>query len=187
LGWLVTATRRSSRPAPDLGAPDGVSEELRGAESPLRLCYGRMTGDLFEVTGSLFAYDGGWTIWIVLAFVLGSATSSTKWSRSLHGSPRAERTMDAEQVSIIRTAHLMLQTLTTTFSNPSTNDPIRLSAAQNFQTLLDRARAAFPTIAALKTIRAPGTGDALPGLISALSMLVGALPEPPAPPERPRA
>lgn len=96
--------------------------------------------------------------------------------------------MNDEQLSVIKTAGLMLHMLTTTFPNPSTHNPIRFAASQNFMALLDRARAAFPTIQALESIRPPGTGDSLPGLISALSMLVGALPEIPAPPtpERPR-
>ncbi len=84
-------------------------------------------------------------------------------------------TLDDEQISVIKSAQLMLQMLSTTFPNPSTHDPIR-GAAQNFGTLLQRARTAFPTIEALATIALPSSGDALPGLIAALSLLAGALP-----------
>jgi hypothetical protein len=88
-------------------------------------------------------------------------------------------TLNDGQVSVIRRASLMLQTLTSTFTNPSTTDPIRGAAANNFATLLQDARTAFPMIPTLNTITAPSSGDSLPGLIAALAMLVGALPDVP--------
>ncbi len=77
--------------------------------------------------------------------------------------------MTEEQTSVIRSAHLMLQMLSST-------DPSR-GAAESFALLLERARAAFSGIKALTTITAPSSGDGLPSLIAALSLLVGALPD----------
>jgi len=84
--------------------------------------------------------------------------------------------MAEEQTSVIRSAHLTLQMLSNTFPNPSTSDPSR-GAAESFALLLERARAAFSGIKALTTITAPSSGDGLPSLIAALSLLVGALPD----------
>jgi len=97
-------------------------------------------------------------------------------SLSAHGMRSRGAEMTEEQTSVIRSAHLMLQMLSSTFPNPSTSDPSR-GAAESFALLLERARAAFSGIKALTTITAPSSGDGLPSLIAALSLLVGALPD----------
>ena len=50
------------------------------------------------------------------------------------------------------------------------------TASYTFGSLLNRARDALPTNTALSTITAPSSADPLPGLIAALSVLVGSLP-----------
>jgi hypothetical protein len=86
--------------------------------------------------------------------------------------------MTPEQVSVVRQAHFMLNSLTQVFKNPSTNDPIRQAASAGFNLLLDRARKTFPEIDALTSIPSIESRDTLQGLIALLSLLVGALPYP---------
>lgn len=93
--------------------------------------------------------------------------------------------LSEEQGAVIRSAQIMLQSLTTTFQNPSTHDPIRAGAAQNFNHLLERARQAFPTIQGLRQVATVSSGDSLPGLIAALANLVGTLPDLPTAERRP--
>lgn len=85
--------------------------------------------------------------------------------------------LDEEQVAVIRSASLMLHSLTTTFQNPSTGDPIRGAAAQNFNNLLECAQEVFLELSRLRRIARVVPGDSLPGLIPALGNLVGSLPD----------
>src|SRR5713101_5055866 len=89
-----------------------------------------------------------------------------------------------EQIAVIRTAHIMLSSLTTTFKSPSTSDRIGRAAAANFNALLMRARQAFPTLQGLSTVSEVHSFDPLPGLIAGLSALIGSLPSLAGPEER---